>query len=79
MAADIIEAWQEIEEASDYLSLDHKVHFDPRSFASDNPAPTREEFELNEEERYQWGCKCTQLRERMNGALDRQREDQQVV
>ena len=59
MAADIIEAWQEIEEASDYLSLDHKVHFDPRSFASDNPAPTREEFELNEEERYQWGCKCT--------------------
>ena len=59
MAADIIEAWQEIEEASDYLSLDHKVHFDPRSFASNNPAPTREEFELNEEERHRWGCKCT--------------------
>ena len=37
---DIIEAWNEIDELGDALALDHRVHFDPRKFASENPAPS---------------------------------------
>jgi hypothetical protein len=52
MADDIIEALNEIDEVSDALSLDHRVHFNPRDFATEHPAPTLEEFELSMEERH---------------------------
>ena len=70
LTADIIEAWNEIDEVSDVLCLDHKVHFDPRQFASENPAPQREVFELNEEERHDWGCRCARLRERIKNRAE---------
>lgn len=59
LAADIIEAWNEIDEASELLGLTHQVHFDPRQFAAENPAPTKEEFELSSDERRQWGERCS--------------------
>ena len=39
MAADIINAWNEVDELSALLSLGHRVHFDPRQFVSEHPAP----------------------------------------
>ena len=42
LTADIIEAWNEIDELSDALNLDHRVHFNPREFDSENPAPFRD-------------------------------------
>ena len=44
MAPDVIDAWNEIDEVSDFESLSHQIHFDPREFISNNPAPTLEEF-----------------------------------
>lgn len=44
MVADIVEAWNDIEESSDFLSLSFRIHFDPRHFAEEHPAPTLEEF-----------------------------------
>lgn len=32
MVADIIEAWNEVEEAGELLGLNFKVHYDPRQF-----------------------------------------------
>ena len=65
LADDIIEALNEIDEVSDTLSLDHRVHFDPREFAAEHPAPTREEFDLSVEERQQWGIECARQRARI--------------
>ena len=44
MRTDILEALNEIDEANDLESLGHRIHFDPREFVSNNPAPTLEEF-----------------------------------
>lgn len=44
MGTDILEALNEIDEANDLESLGHRIHFDPREFVSNNPAPTLEEF-----------------------------------
>jgi len=44
MGSDILEALNEIDEVSDLDSLGHRIHFDPREFMSNNPAPTKEEF-----------------------------------
>ena len=63
MAADIIEAWNEIEEASELLGLTHQVHFDPRQFAAENPEVTKGEFTLPADELNEWGCRCSRMRE----------------
>lgn len=62
MVADIVEAWNEVDEGGDLLSLDFKVHFDPRHFAEEHPAPTLEEFRMSTELLREWAMKCTQLR-----------------
>ena len=59
---DVVEAWNELDEASRWDSLGHKVHFDPKDFANANPAPTKEEFQLDEEDLRHWGFRCTDLR-----------------
>ena len=50
MAADIICAWDEIDELSAMISLGHRVHFDPRQFAAENPEMTKDEFMLDADE-----------------------------
>ena len=62
MAADIIEARHEIDELSEAISLDHRVYFDPREFIAQHAAPTKEEFELSEDELQQWGQRCSTIR-----------------
>ena len=59
MADDIIAAWDEIEGLSNMILLDHRIYFDPRKFASDNPAPTKDEFALIEDEIRAWGFRCS--------------------
>ena len=61
MANDIIEAWNEFDEAGEFHGLSYKVHFDPRQFAEEHPAPTLEEFELDYAELLEWGRTCAQL------------------
>ena len=39
LATDIIDSRNKVEEASDFLQLQFKVHYDPREFANDNPDP----------------------------------------
>ena len=56
MAADILAAWDEIEGLSAMVSLDHRIYFDPRKFASDNPAPIKNDFAMGEDEIHTWGC-----------------------
>lgn len=50
MAADIICAWDEIDELSAMISLGHRVHFDPRQFSAEHPAPTIDEFMLDSDD-----------------------------
>ena len=65
MAADILAAWDEIEGMSAMISLDHRIYFDPRKFASDNPAPIKNDFILGENEIREWGCRCSRIRLRI--------------
>ena len=50
MAADIICAWDEIDELSAMISLGHRVHFDPRQFSAENPEMTKDEFMLDSDD-----------------------------
>ena len=59
MAQDIIESWNEIDELNDLMSLSHKVLYDPRQFVVSNPAPTKEEFELSNDELEKQGIQCS--------------------
>ena len=65
MPADILAAWDEIDELGAIISLDHRIYFDPRAFAADNQAPTTEEFELDENAIRDWGVRCSRLRLRI--------------
>ena len=65
MAADILAAWDEIEGLSAMISLDHRIYFDPRKFASDNPAPIKNDFALGEDEIRAWGCRCSCIRKKI--------------
>jgi len=58
----VVEAWNELDEASRLDSLGHKVHFDPKDFVNSNPAPTLEEFQLDEEDQRHWGYRCSDMR-----------------
>lgn len=62
MVADIVEAWNEVEEAGELLSLDFKIHFDPRHFVEEHPAPTLQEFRMDTDVLREWGEKCSRLR-----------------
>ena len=61
LISDIIEAYEEIDEFSDYIGLDHQVHFDPREFSNNNPNPSRAEYELSYDDLEQWGIICSSL------------------
>ena len=54
MGSDILEALNEIDEVSDLDSLGHRIHFDPREFMLNNPAPTKDEFQLSEDDLHHW-------------------------
>lgn len=75
MAADIIEAWNEIEEASELLGLTHQVHYDPRQFAAENPDATKEEFALPAEELRNWGNRCSSVRASIIRKSHEQKDD----
>ena len=42
ISTDIISALDEIDSLSALISLDHRIHFDPRKFVKENPAPTKD-------------------------------------
>ena len=63
MTDDVIDAWNEIDDHGDLMSLNHFVHYNPRQFAAQHPAPTLEEFALDEEGIESWGRRCTIIRQ----------------
>jgi len=79
MTSDILEALNEIDEASDLDSLGHQVFFDPRAFVIDNPAPTRDEFKLSNEDLLHWAYRCSWVREHIREKIKAHKQDQGII
>ena len=79
MADDIIAAWDDIEGFSAMVSLDHRIYFDPRKFTADNPAPTKDQFALEDDEIRSWGNRCSRIRERIMEESHRIKVEAQIT
>ena len=62
LTPDIIESLNDIQEAGNGQLDDIQPFFDPTMFTQNNPAPSRIEFELDEDELIHWAIESSTIR-----------------
>ena len=79
MSDDIVEAHNELDDLSQWESLGHKVHFDPRRFIQEHPEPAMEAFRHSEDELRHWARRCSWVRKAIIERIERARQSPAIA